>query len=81
MPIYAASDTPVPSKLFLSISDYGKMKNGVPKSGIGLLFLESSSNPKKIRWQIGESEGIYIAGEGPLVGFSIPTDVVFTKVE
>jgi len=81
MPIYASSSTTNPSRLYLAIDDYGKMKNGVPKSGIGLLFLESSSNPKKIRWQIGESEGIYIAGEGPPLGFSIPTDLVFTKVE
>ena len=82
MPISASNSSNTdPSKLVLSVRDYGKMKNGRPKTGSGLLISVSSTNPKKIRWQIGDSEGAYIAGTAPPVGFSIPTDVIFTKVE
>ena len=79
MPIYASGDPPTPNRLFLGVRDYGKLWNGKPKGGIGLIIIESN-NPKKIRWQVGDSEGIWI-DEAPPAGFSIPTDAVFTKVE
>ena len=84
MPIFASAGINSeinPTKLILYVTDYGKMKDGLPKTSEGWLTLVSSTNPKKIRWQVEEPEGIYIAGTAPPIGFSIPTDVIFTKVE
>ena len=84
MPIYAGSsadDGRIPNTLSLSIEDYGKMKNGRPKSSDGLLVLISSSTPKKIQWQIKERRGTFFEEDMPPLGFTIPTDAIFTKVE
>ena len=84
MPIFASAGVdsePNPTRLILYVKDYGKMKNGLPKTSEGWLILVSSSNPRQIRWQVEEPEGLYIAGSAPPLGFSFPTDVIFTKVE
>ena len=70
-----------PTRLCLSARDYGKMKNGLPKRSEGWLTLISSSNPKQLRWQPEEPEGVYVAEQAPIPGFSIPTDIILTKVE
>jgi len=84
MPIYASpgADSEInPTKLILYIKDYGKMKNGSPKTSEGWLTLISSSNPKQLRWQPEEPEGVYVAEQAPIPGFTIPTDIILTKVE
>ena len=67
--------------LCLYVKDYGKMKNGSPKTSEGWLTLVSSSNPKQLKWQPEEPEGVYVAEQAPLPGFTIPTDIILTKVE
>ena len=81
MPICVLKNTENPGRSTLSVRDYGKMKDGWPKSGSGLLILVSSTNPKKIRWMVETPEGTYTEETAPPIGFSIPTDVIFTKVE
>ena len=83
MPIYAGTSVKsgTPSKLIFYVKDYGKMKNGSPKTSEGWLTLISSSNPKQLRWQPEEPEGVYVAEQAPIPGFSIPTDIILTKVE
>ena len=68
--------------MLLQARDYGTIVRGRPKSSIGDFQLVSSGNPKQIRWIIGEKEGVRVVGindEPP--GFSIPTDIILTKVE
>ena len=83
MPIYASSSmkSGVPGRLILSVRDYGKMKNGLPKVSDGWLTLISLSNPNQLKWQPEEREAIYMMGDAPVPGFSVPVDIILTKVE
>ena len=85
VPIYASnakaniSDSN-PNELYLSVRDYGLVSDGVPKYGIGNITINSTGNPKKIRWVLEDPEGVYIKGDW-LPGFTIPTDIILTKIE
>ena len=84
MPIYVSmggSKEANPSRLCLYVRDYGKMKDGRPKLSVGWLTLISSSNPNQLKWQPEEQEAIYMMGDAPIPGFSIPVDIILTKVE
>ena len=84
MPIYVSpggSKEVNPARLCLNVRDYGKIKNGLPKLSVGWLTLISSSNPNQLKWQPEEQEGMYMAGDAPIPGFSIPVDIILTKVE
>ena len=87
-PIYAsntraAPSTPNPNELDTSIQDYGILwpDSTLPKSGLGTITIVSTSNPKKIQWQLKDREGVRIEGLHPPMGFSIPTDIILTKID
>jgi len=87
-PIYASNAKGTisesnPNRLTASIQDYGILWPGstLPKSGQGVITIVSTGNPKKIHWALKDSEGIVIIDHTPPPGFSIPTDMILTKIE
>ena len=88
VPIYATNSRETaaelnPNELEASIQDYGILWPGsaLPKSGRGVITIVSTGNPKKIHWELKDSEGIVIIDHTPPPGFSIPTDMILTKIE
>ena len=88
VPIFAsnASETASlsnPNRLRSEVEDYGILwpDSKLPKSGQGIITIVSTVNPKKIRWELKDGEGPRIVGHHPPMGFSIPTDIILTKVE
>jgi len=53
----------------------------LPKSGDVTITIVSTSNPKKIRWELTDREGARISGYSAPMGFSIPTDIILTKID
>jgi len=87
-PIYASNaretiSEPNPNKLRTFVDDYGILwpNSTLPKDGEGTITIVSTVNPKKIRWELKDGEGPRIVGHHPPMGFSIPTDIILTKVE
>jgi len=87
-PIYAsnARETAAavnPNKLETTVQDYGILypSSEWPKSGIGTITIVSTSNPKKIQWVLKDPPGARIVGHSAPMGFSIPTDIVLTKID
>ena len=87
-PIYAtnARETAAavnPNKLETTILDYGILRpsSNVPKYGIGSITIVSTSNPKKIQWVLKDPPGARIVGYSAPMGFSIPTDIILTKID
>ena len=87
-PIYAsnARETAAavnPNKLETTVQDYSILSpgSGRPKSGIGTITIVSTSSPKKIRWELTDREGARISGYSAPMGFSIPTDIILTKID
>jgi len=88
VPIYAsnARETAAesnPNMLRANIEDYGILWPGSTsfKSGEGVITIVSTGNPKKIHWALKDSEGPRIVGHHPPLGFTIPTDMILTKIE
>ena len=86
-PIYAtnARETAAavnPNKLETTVEDYGILTpaSGQPKYGRGSITIISMGTPKKIQWELKDTEGTYIVGYDPGTGFSIPTDIILTKI-
>ena len=72
-----------PNKLETTVQDYGILTpaSGRPKSGRGTITIISTGNPKKIHWELKDTEGARIVGHSAPMGFSIPTDIVLTKID
>ena len=87
-PIYASNARETesavnPNKLRTTVQDYGILSPASerPKSGMGIITIVSVANPKQIHWTLEDPPGARIAGHSPPLGFSIPTDIVLTKIE
>ena len=88
IPIYAtnARETAAavnPNMLRTTVLDYGILRpsSNVPKYGIGSITIVSTSNPKKIQWVLKDPPGARIVGHSAPMGFSIPTDIILTKID
>ena len=88
IPVYASNANETasavnPNKLWTTVEDYGILypSSAHPKSGMGTITIVSEANPKQIHWTLKDFEGARIAGHSPPLGFSIPTDIILTKVE
>jgi len=76
-----------PNRLEMSVLDFGKFApNGdVKRAGFSELLIVSATEPHQIRWILREPRGPVFIFEGeedgihPL-GFSIPTDIILTRV-
>ena len=88
VPIYASNANKTaslsnPNRLRGTIQDYGILwpDSTLPKYGQGIITIVSTVNPKKIRWELKDGEGPRIVGHHPPMGFSIPTDIILTKID
>ena len=88
IPIYAtnaraAAAAVNPNKLETTILDYGILRpsSNVPKYGMGSITIISTGNPKKIQWVLKDPPGARIVGYSAPMGFSIPTDIILTKID
>jgi hypothetical protein len=81
MPIYATNSVlhqgVNPNRLYMYLEDFVMRK----KTFSNEIEIISSTDPKKIHWILRNDEGEYETHELPPDEFSIPTDVVLTKVE
>lgn len=82
MPIYATNSVlrqslVNPNRLYMYLRDFVMRK----KTFSNEIEIISSTDPKKIHWILRNDEGEFEAHELPPDEFSIPTDVVLTKVE
>jgi len=82
MPIYATNRTFAasdvnPDRLYMYVIDIGKNKTTFSNE----ILIISGTDPKKIRWILRNDEGEYETQDLPPTEFSIPTDIVLTKVQ
>lgn len=82
MPIYATNSAlqqsdANPNRVYMFVEDVVMRK----KTFSNEIEIISSTDPKKIHWILRNDEGEYETHELPPDEFSIPTDVVLTKVE
>lgn len=82
MPIYATNSAlqqsdANPNRVYIFVEDVVMRK----KTFSNEIEIISSTDPKKIHWILRNDEGEFEAHELPPDEFSIPTDVVLTKVE
>lgn len=81
MPIYASNSVlhqgVNPNRLYMYLRDFVMRK----KTFSNEIEIISSTNPKQIHWILRNDEGEYETKDLPPDEFSIPTDVILTKVE
>lgn len=82
MPIYATNRTFAasdvnPDRLYMYVIDVGMNKTTFSND----ILIISGTDPKKIRWILRNDEGEYETQDLPPTEFSIPTDIVLTKVQ
>jgi len=71
-----------PNRLRMSVFDYGKFApNGDAKrTGSNELLIVSSITPNQIRWILKNDRGPVLEEEAAPLEFSIPTDIILTRV-
>ena len=71
-------------ELILYVNDYGIITHGKPKfvdGSLGMLIVELGE-AAKLTWKLEEEEGVSIVGVNDVPqGFTIPDDVILTKVQ
>ena len=82
MPIYATNSTSEasyvkPDRLYMNVIDIGKNKTTYSNE----ILIISGTDPKKIRWILRNDEGEYETQDLPPTEFSIPTDIVLSKIQ
>ena len=82
MPIYATNSVlrqslVNPNRLYMYLEDFVMRKTTFSNE----IEIISSTNPKQIHWILRNDEGEYETKDLPPDEFSIPTDVILTKVE